>query len=64
MIYDLNGKLVKSLKPYLKSAEHRQYFYWDGRDNQGNEVSSGVYLAQSKLKNKLNRGAYKITLIR
>lgn len=42
-IYNLKGQLIKTLlKDNILSGEHK--LIWDGKDNQGNNVASGVYL--------------------
>jgi hypothetical protein len=42
-IYDIRGSLVRTLlKGYLEAAHHS--VVWEGTDNQGRRVSSGVYL--------------------
>ena len=44
-IYDLSGRLVRSLvDDYLDSGEH--HAIWDGRDQGGKRVGSGVYLVR------------------
>ncbi len=44
-IYDVNGRLVKKLaNEYLPAGDHQ--LRWDGRDQQGNALASGVYLYQ------------------
>uniref|UniRef100_A0A7C6ECS2 T9SS type A sorting domain-containing protein n=1 Tax=candidate division WOR-3 bacterium TaxID=2052148 RepID=A0A7C6ECS2_UNCW3 len=46
-LYDLSGKRVKTLVKGLKnSGEHR--LTWNGTDNQGRRVPSGVYLCRFK----------------
>ena len=44
-IYDINGKLVKEIKnEYLESGYHS--IQWNGKNNNGLEVSSGTYLCK------------------
>ena len=47
-IYTLNGKLVRSLSPGIMKAgdysSQSQAVHWDGRNEEGESVSSGVYL--------------------
>jgi flagellar hook assembly protein FlgD len=44
-IYDVKGRLVRTLiNEVLPNSEHRRT--WDGRDNRGNQVASGVYFAR------------------
>ena len=42
-IYDLRGRLIRSLVSGERSAG-RYSVRWDGRDNEGREVGSGVYI--------------------
>ncbi|MBM3212926.1 T9SS type A sorting domain-containing protein, partial [Candidatus Poribacteria bacterium] len=46
-IYDVNGKLIKKLDQGHKKAGNYltkdKAAYWDGKDDMGNEVSSGIY---------------------
>lgn len=42
-IYSLEGRLIKTLYNDVKTSGHHQVT-WDGTDNSGNEVSSGVYI--------------------
>lgn len=51
-IYTLNGLLVKSLlKGYQNIGEH--YICWDGANQYGKEVSSGVYLYTLRVGNNI-----------
>ena len=45
-IFNINGKLVRTLlrNRYVESGEHR--ILWDGCDNNAKEVASGIYLIQ------------------
>jgi len=42
-IYDLRGRIVKQLIKSSPKYSGRYYVYWDGHDEKGNPVSSGVY---------------------
>jgi len=44
-VYDLRGRLIVKLVDGEKTAGRYQV-HWDGRDKQGQNVSSGVYLYQ------------------
>jgi hypothetical protein len=44
-IFDVNGRLVRALDAGMKSAGAHEK-RWDGRDNQGRPVASGVYYAR------------------
>ncbi|GEM_PF-5897996 len=49
-IYSLRGQLVRKLySGELKSGVN--YFKWDGKDNNGTPVSSGIYLVKTKASN-------------
>ncbi len=44
IIYDAIGRFVKTLKPLeLKSADKNSFFVWDGKDENGHNLPSGVY---------------------
>lgn len=44
-IYNIKGQKVKNLyKGYASTGTHK--IVWDGRDNNGNEVSSGIYFTK------------------
>jgi len=46
-IYDINGRAVKSFSPH--SSRLTPYvLFWDGRDDSGSEVPSGVYLIRAE----------------
>jgi flagellar hook assembly protein FlgD len=46
-VYDVSGKLVRTLvSDALPPGTHRRV--WDGRDNAGGRVSSGVYVCRLK----------------
>jgi len=48
-IYNIKGQLVKTLvKNYLPAGEHS--FIWKGKDEKGNQVSSGIYFYNLKTK--------------
>jgi len=50
-IYDVNGKLVKSIysKEYLGSGLHTEV--WNGKSNTGSNVVSGVYFVNIRMEN-------------
>lgn len=54
-IYDLTGRLVKTLASGEFMSAGLQSWTWLGRDSQGREVSSGVYLV------RLEAGQYRAT---
>jgi hypothetical protein len=51
-IYDISGKLIRRLSlGHLKAGNYRtreRTAYWDGRNQHGESVSSGVYLVQMR----------------
>jgi flagellar hook assembly protein FlgD len=60
-IYDVEGRLVKRLASGIESPGTKTY-RWDGRDNKGNPVASGVYVYKLQAgKQVLSR---KMTLLR
>ena len=61
VIYDILGKHIKTLvSGYLLNGEHK--VNWDGTDNNGNTVTSGIYIYQ--LSSSQNIISKKMTLIR
>ncbi|MBL7094102.1 T9SS type A sorting domain-containing protein [candidate division KSB1 bacterium] len=50
-IFNVNGKVVRNLVNLRQSAGSHT-ISWDGRDNSGNVVGSGVYLYQLKVRDK------------
>jgi hypothetical protein len=51
-VYDISGRLVRTLVDGHKSAgKHREE--WDGRDNQGKSVASGVYFCRLTSSNRM-----------
>ncbi len=53
VIYDVNGKVVKTLVDEFKSPGF-YYIKWDGRNINGENVSSGIYFYTMKAKNFYN----------
>lgn len=65
-VYDILGRKVKKLETGLKNAGRHQ-FQWDGRDEQGRPVSSGIYLFRLEVKSdkgKMAQFTKKMTLLR
>ena len=60
-IYNLNGQLVKSLIN-KKHKEGRYDIIWNGSDENGHLVASGIYFCQFKVNGKVRIN--KLTLIR
>lgn len=49
-IYNLRGRVTRVLyNGFIDSGEHR--LIWDGKDNKGRSVSSGVYFYRLKTDN-------------
>lgn len=46
-VYNLHGQLVKGLQNSFQNAGHYS-IQWDGIDNLGKEVTSGIYLLKIK----------------
>ncbi|RKY59737.1 MAG: hypothetical protein DRP95_04820, partial [Candidatus Latescibacterota bacterium] len=60
-VYDPSGRRVRTLvNAWREAGEHR--VRWDGRDNRGKEVSSGVYVVRIEA-GEFSR-AMKVTLLR
>lgn len=60
-IYDSSGSLVRTLARGWESAG-KHVEYWDGRDDHGREVASGIYF--SRLSYEGNTRASKMSLVR
>jgi hypothetical protein len=62
-IYSIDGRLVRTLvdNQYTSAGTHE--VSWNGRDNQGHEVRSGVYFVKSALDNG-DASVFKISLMK
>ncbi len=60
-IFDVTGRRVRTLVNAVREAG-RQIEIWDGRDDQGNSVASGLYVA--RLSTPQGRDILKMTLLR
>lgn len=61
IIFDMNGRLVRQLNlGVLGIGSHR--VLWDGKNNLGNDLSSGIYMAVLEVGGKAN--IQKISLIK
>jgi PKD repeat protein len=62
-IYSIDGRLVRTLvdNQYTSAGTHE--VSWNGRDNQGHEVRSGVYFVKSVLDNS-DASVFKISLMK
>lgn len=56
LIYEVNGQLIRTLSDF-QFCQNYYRTYWDGRDNQGKLVASGIYFCQQD-------GKLKLTVIR
>jgi len=45
-IFDATGRLVRDLSDYLSAATNPSLLMWDGRDDSGRVVSSGIYFIE------------------
>jgi Tol biopolymer transport system component len=56
-IYNISGQLVRILdegiKPQGKYITKDEAVYWDGKNNEGNELASGVYIYQLQANGKI-----------
>jgi flagellar hook assembly protein FlgD len=43
-VYDISGRLVVQLLRGEKQTSGSHHIEWNGRDAQGNDVSSGIYI--------------------
>ena len=60
-IFDMNGRLVRQLNlGVLGIGSHR--VLWDGKNNLGNDLSSGIYMAVLEIGDKFN--VQKISLVK
>lgn len=59
MIYDPSGRLVRSLKLLSESG----VVVWDGKDENGNKLRSGIYLIKLQIAPQRYSGTWKIILI-
>ena len=55
-IFDIRGKKIRTLNPETISIEPYIEIRWDGRDDNGDIVESGVYIYQYKYNGKLTSG--------
>jgi len=46
VIRTLDGNVVRSLREQRESAAGNYVFLWDGRDDSGDRVAPGLYLAE------------------
>jgi hypothetical protein len=62
-VYSIDGRLVRTLVDNQFTTVGSHDVSWNGRDNQGNAVTSGVYFVQSVL-NGTDRAVFKISLMK
>jgi len=61
-IYNVRGQLVKTLIDGVRPAGADQTIVWDGSDNLGSSVSSGVYFYEARVEGDIKIG--KMTLLK
>ena len=63
-IYDASGKLIRTFSSFANNRQLKtnNYFIWDGRDNYGQLVQSGIYFIQLQTEN--NRQTRRVVLLR
>ena len=62
-IYNILGKLVKTLPMVVTTADEKSEVYWNGKDENGNVVKDGIYLYQLNVDGKAYK-TNKLILIR
>jgi len=55
-IHDIRGRLVKILTPGFNQWQETQAVYWDGRNEAGEALSSGVYLYSIRTQSAIDSG--------
>lgn len=60
-IYDLNGRVLKGLIPQRGKTSQDWQFYWDGTNEQGHRLTTGLYVFM--VQSELGQGSYKLVLI-
>lgn len=63
-VYTINGVLIRKLIAGSDSSPGGNLAFWDGRDNDGNLVSSGVYVIVAFDRDATNVGKSKVAVIR
>jgi hypothetical protein len=61
-IYDLSGKSVKTLLNRYIDEPNEYHMYWDGRDEKGDKVPSGIYLVYTKIASTIR--IHKVMVVR
>ncbi len=52
-IYNIKGEKIKELKKGVFESDNLYKFEWDGKNENGKNVASGIYFSKLKLKNKV-----------
>ncbi|MCF7885591.1 MAG: T9SS type A sorting domain-containing protein [Candidatus Marinimicrobia bacterium] len=61
-IYDIRGRNIKTvIDQTLVKGKHE--YYWDGKNNQGNRVSSGIYFLRLGTNNSANKIIKRVVLV-
>lgn len=50
-VYTISGRLIYTNKNEIILSDGFQKIWWDGRDNDGDEIANGIYLYKIRLKN-------------
>ena len=48
IIYNLKGQIIKTFQLNPSTIQHNNSIRWDGRNNNNQQVSSGLYFCQLK----------------
>ncbi|MCI0532535.1 MAG: T9SS type A sorting domain-containing protein, partial [candidate division Zixibacteria bacterium] len=51
-IYTLSGQLIRTIKNASGLADYNYSTIWDGKDQDGDQVASGVYIYKAMAKSK------------
>jgi len=63
-IFDINGREINQIRPYLFSKTHRFYFKWNSDDRFGNPVAAGVYFIKPVNKNYQAQEIRKVVILK
>jgi len=63
-IFDINGREINQIQPYLISKTHRYYFRWNSDDHFGNAVAAGVYFIKPTNKDYDVRDIRKVIVLK
>jgi Peptidase family M1 domain/Secretion system C-terminal sorting domain len=63
-IFDINGREINHLQPYLSSKTHRYYFRWNNDDRFGNPVAAGIYFIKPLNNDYTIKGIGKVIVLK